>query len=149
MRYALSSLAFLVCMVGPASAAPLTIEQNAKTNYAVIKAGQGKASLDVSLKQSGTLNGISSTQTADQNAIGSSQKGWRNTITIYQQGWTDISSVAQSGPVGNAGSNNLPTTYSRENVEDNYLTYFTSGGFSMVTLTDPGSTITSRFGRYR
>jgi hypothetical protein len=149
MRYTIGSLVFLVLAAGAAAAEPTTIEQNAKTNYAVIVTGKHKPSSDLSIKQSGYTNGLTSAQSADQNSMAASQSGWRNAVVIYQEGWTDISSVAQSGPIKGAGGGNLPTSYSLQNTEDGYLSYFTSGGFSMVTLTDPGNTITSRFGRYR
>lgn len=149
MRYAIGSLVFLICAAGAAAAEPTTIEQKAKTNYAVIVTGKNKQSSDLSIKQSGHINGLTSSQSADQNSMAASQSGWRNAVVIYQDGWTDISSVAQSGPIKGTGGGNLPTSYSLQNTEDGYLSYFTSGGFSMVTLTDPGNTITSRFGRYR
>jgi len=148
MRYALSVLAVLICHAGEASADPITIEQNAKTNYAVINSTASDTS-DLTLYQSGRTNGASSTQYADQNSTLTTQHGWQNTVTIYQNGWTDISRVVQSGPIGDAGQAHLPTTFTTENTDDGYLTYFTSGGFSMVTLGDPGNAITSRFGRYR
>jgi hypothetical protein len=149
MRNAISGLALLVCTAGAAAADPATIEQNAKTNFAVIVTGKNKPSSDLTVKQSGSTNGLTSVQSATANSIAASQSGWRNAIVIYQEGWTDISSVAQSGPIGSGGRGNLPASYSFQNTEDGYLSYFTSGGFSMVTLTDPGNTITSRFGRYR
>jgi hypothetical protein len=149
MRYAIASLPFLILTASAAAADPTMIEQNAKTNYAVIVAGKNKQSSDVSVKQSGHINGLTSLQSADQNSLATSQKGWRNAIVIYQVGWTDISSLAQSGPIKGASVDNLPTSYSMQNTDDGYLSYFASGGFSMVTLTDPGNTITSRFGRYR
>jgi hypothetical protein len=149
MRYSICGLAFLVCSAGAATADPTAIEQNAKTNYAVIVTGKDKPSSDLNLKQSGSTNGLTSVQSADANSIAASQSGWRNAIFIYQEGWTDMSSVAQSGPIGSAGRANLPASYSLQNTDDGYLSYFASGGFSMVTLTDPGNTITSRFGRYR
>lgn len=149
MRYALGCLVLLACSASAAAGNPMTIEQNAETNYAVILNGKDKASSDVSLKQSGSINGLTSTQLAEQNNVAASQAGWRNAIVIYQEGWIDISSVAQSGPVGKEGHADVPTSYRQQNTDDGYLSYFASGGFSMVTLTDPGYTITSRFGRYR
>jgi hypothetical protein len=149
MRYAIASLPFLFLAAGAAAADPTTIEQNAKTNYAVIVAGKNKQSSDVSVKQSGHINGLTSLQSADQNSLATSQSSWRNAVVIYQEGWTDISSLAQSGPIRGASLSNLPTSYSMQNTDDGYLSYFASGGFSMVTLTDPANAITSRFGRYR
>jgi hypothetical protein len=149
MRYAICSLVLLAFAGDAAAAEPTTIEQKAKTNYAVIVVGKHKPSSDISVKQTGNINGLTSVQSADQNNLTTSQSSWRNAIVIYQEGWTDISSIAQSGPIGGAGVSNLPTSYSMQNTDDGYLSYFASGGFSMVTLTEPGNTITSRFGRYR
>ncbi len=150
MHRAVSILAISVCLSGVAAADPISIEQNGKTNLAVINVGPSASSSDFSLQQSGSENRLSSSQRAtDQNSIAASQYGWRNSVTIYQNGWTDISSVAQSGPIGEGGRSNLPTSFTAENTDNGYLTYFASGGFSLVTLGEPGTNMTSRFGRYR
>lgn len=133
-------------MVGGAAADPAAIEQKAKTNYAVINSGN-KAVSDIHIQQSGSINAIASSQTADQNGIATAQNGQWNTVVIYQEGWIDSSSVLQQGPKG--GNGNLPTSYHHEITDDGYLSYFASGGFSLVTLSDPGHTLTSHFGRYR
>jgi hypothetical protein len=149
MRFAIGILAISACLSGAAAADPTSIEQNGKTNLAVVNIGSSAPSSDLIFKQSGNLNQLSSNQNADQNSIATTQYGWQNTVVIYQRGTTDISSVTQSGPVGEAGRSNLPTSFTAENTDDGYLTYFGSGGFSLVTLGDPGSNVTSRFGRYR
>ena|ERR1700733_81356 len=148
MRYAIYSIAFLVCAGGGALAEPDTIVQTAKTNYAVIVIGNKSAS-NIKVKQTGNINGIASSQKANENAIATSQSGWRNTVVIYQEGWTDTSSVIQFGPSHGGGNGNLPTTFRTQSTDEGYLSYFQSGGFSIVTLTDPTNTITSRFGRSR
>lgn len=150
MRRTISILAISACLSGAAAADPLSIEQNGKTNLAVINVGPSATSSDLTFQQSGSLNQLSSSQQAsDQNSIATSQYGWRNSVTIYQNGWTDISSVVQSGPVGEGGRSNLPTSFTADNTDNGYLTYFTSGGFSLVTLGEPGTNVTSHFGRYR
>lgn len=145
MRFILCS-ALTALSFDMAVAEPLTVKQNAETNYAVIDtSGQNN---DVTIKQKGKLNGIAAAQRSDTNSINATQRGWSNTVVIYQNGTIDTSVVAQSGPP-RSDITSLPTTYLLQKKDDTYLSYFTSGGFSMVTLTDPNNTITSRFGRTR
>jgi hypothetical protein len=149
MRLFLIGLAFFITTLDETAAQSNTLEQKADTNFAVIVSRDLEKS-DLTITQSGRVNGITSLQTAKDNRISTSQSGWQNTVVIYQEGWIDISSVVQSGPAkktSNSGS--LPTSYRGQKTDDGYLSYFTSGGFSMLSLTDSGNTAVSRFGRVR
>lgn len=146
-------LALLFASVGhstSADAEPLTIDQSAWLNYAVIVNTSQKAS-DLKLNQRGDTNGISSIQLSgyDDAQIYTHQRGRRNAAVMHQRGWVTISRVAQEGPHGPGGYTNLPTHYSGQQTDEGYLSYFMTGGFSLVTLTDQNHTWISRFGRAR
>jgi hypothetical protein len=110
-----------------------------------------KTGSSVKFNQRGEINGISSVQiTGAQDAeIQTHQSGRRNTSVIYQSGWLTASVVAQEGPRAPGGDTNLPMQHIRLQTDEGYLSYFTTGGFSLVTLTDPHHTWFSRFGRAR
>jgi hypothetical protein len=148
VRYLIFSLGFLACAVGDAVADSTTIKQDRDLNYAIITVGPNKDVSDITIEQSGRRNGVTSVQRATtENSIKTNQSGWQNTVVIYQEGWIDISSVAQSAP--KKKSNDERTFYQTQKTDDGYLTYFQSGGFSIATITEPGHTNTSRFGRSR
>lgn len=150
MRYAATSFFLFVCSSANAIAEHAAINQNAWFNYVIIVNTQ-KSPSEVSVIQHGTISGISSLQLTGQNdaIIGTRQNGAQNTSVIYQSGWNTISSVAQGGPNGFAGHGDLPTTYWARKVDEGYLSYFMTGGFSLATLTDSNHTWFSRFGRSR
>jgi hypothetical protein len=133
-----------------AHAEPLVIDQSAWLNYAVIVNTAQKES-NLRINQRGEINGISSIQLSgyDDAQIFTHQRGRRNTGIIHQRGWITVSRVIQEGPHGPGGYTNLPTTYSGQQTDEGYLSYFMTGGFSLVTLTDQNHTWISRFGRSR
>ncbi|MFN3745613.1 MAG: hypothetical protein ACK4TL_12990 [Hyphomicrobiaceae bacterium] len=150
MRRATACAVVLALLPGRAHAEPLTIDQNAWLNYAVIVTTTGTGS-SVKLNQHGEINGISSVQIsgARDAEIQTHQSGRRNNSVIYQSGWLTASVVVQEGPHGLGGDTNLPTRHIRVQTDEGYLSYFATGGFSLVTLTDPNHTWFSRFGRAR
>lgn len=150
MRLAAASIVILSFISQAASAEPLAIDQRAWLNYAVIVAATGKQS-DVQLSQRGDINGISSVQmSGEKDAIlATRQSGKRNTAVTYQSGWMTVLQAAQEGPHGPGGYTNLPTRYISGQTDEGYLSYFMTGGFSLVTLTDQNHTWFSRFGRAR
>jgi hypothetical protein len=150
MRYVTASIILLTLLSTQAHAGQTLIDQAAWLNYAVIVSTRDTTS-NIGIAQHGTINGISSVQLAGDNdaQIRSDQKGRRNMAVIHQSGWNVISGVSQAGPNGFSGYTNLPTTYWSKDVDDGYLSYFMTGGFSLVTLTDANHTWFSRFGRAR
>jgi hypothetical protein len=52
---------------------------------------------------------------------------------IYQSGWLAASVVVQEGPHGPGAYKNLPMQHTRVQTDEGYLSYFTTGGFSLVT----------------
>ena len=60
-----------------------------------------------------------------------------------------VSRVIQEGPHGPGGYRHLPTRFSGQQTDEGYLSYFMTGGFSLVTLTDQNHAWFSRFGRAR
>ena len=133
-----------------AGAEPLTIDQSAWLNYAIIVNTAGKDS-NIRLNQRGDTNGISAVQLSgyDDAQIYAHQRGRRNTGIFHQRGWVTIARVAQEGPHGPGGYRNLQTHYSGQQTDEGYLSYFMSGGFSLATITDQNHTWFSRFGRAR
>jgi hypothetical protein len=150
MRYATAGVILLALFSTRARAEQPVIDQFAWLNYAIVVNTLDRKA-DVGIAQHGTINGISSVQFSGENdaQIQARQKGSRNTAVIYQSGWNVISRVGQDGPNGFAGYTDLPATYWAANVDDGYLSYFMTGGFSLVTLTDANHTWFSRFGRAR
>lgn len=146
---AAGALLFILLSAG-AAAEPLAIDQKAWLNYAIIVSADRKDS-DVRLRQRGIINGIASVQMSGLNdaQLWTHQRGRRNTSVVYQSGWTTISRTAQEGPHGPGGYRNLPTRYIGHQTDEGYLSYFQTGGFSLVTLTDQNHTWFSRFGRAR
>jgi hypothetical protein len=133
-----------------AYAEPLVIDQNAWLNYAVIVNTAHKDS-NLRINQRGDTNGISSVQLSGERDawIYTHQRGRRNTGVIHQWGWITVSRVVQEGPHGPGGYTNLPTRFAGQQTDEGYLSYFMTGGFSLVTLTDQNHTWMSRFGRGR
>lgn len=150
MRHATAGTVILMLFSASAHAEPLAIDQTAWLNYAIV-VNTVKESSDLRLKQHGTVNGISSVQMTNPGdaQIRTHQRGRKNTTVIYQSGWNTISSVTQEGPGRFSGNTDIPTQYSGRSTDEGYLSYFVSGGFSLVTLTDGNHTWFSRFGRAR
>jgi len=150
MRYATASFILLALLTTQVRAEQPVIDQFAWLNYAIVVNTLDTKS-DVGIAQHGTINGISSVQFSGESdaQIQAGQKGRRNTAVIYQSGWNVISRIGQGGPNGFAGYTDLPATYWAANVDDGYLSYFMTGGFSLVTLTDENHSWFSRFGRAR
>jgi len=150
MRHASASVALLIFLSTEANAQAPAIEQSAWLNYAVVVNAQDRNS-DLRVSQRGTINGIASIQLSgnEDAQLQTSQRGRRNTAVIYQSAWNASSRVAQEGQHGFSGLTNLPTRYSVRETDEGYLSYFMTGGFSLVTLTDQNHTWLSRFGRGR
>ena len=150
MRYVAAGAVALVFLSASAQGEPLAIDQTAWLNYAII-VNTSKDGSNVSLTQNGMVNSISSIQIAGTSdvQIRTHQRGKGNTAVVYQSGWNTISQVTQEGPGRSGGSTNQPTTYIGQGTDEGYLSYFASGGFSLVTLTDGNHTWISRFGRTR
>jgi hypothetical protein len=129
---------------------PLAIDQNAWLNYAVIVNVNGKPS-NLQIGQFGTLNGISSAQVSGSNDayIMTHQRGEWNSALLYQSGWNTIVAAVQQGNGSWPGFTHHSTVYRGLQTDEGYLSYFMTGGFSFVSLTDPGHTWYSRFGRGR
>jgi 6-phosphogluconolactonase (cycloisomerase 2 family) len=149
----IASLTLVLAVAGlstPAAAEPLTINQDGWLNYAVIVNASRKVS-DLVINQRGDTNLISSVQLSggDDAQIFTHQSGRRNTGAIHQSGWITISRVIQEGPQGPVVYQPLPTRLSGQQTDEGYLSYFMTGGFSLVTLTDQNHTWFSRFGRAR
>lgn len=149
MRYVVAGAFALALLATRAGAEPLTIDQSAWHNYTII-VNTSKRSSDLQIRQRGALNAVSSIQVAgsEDARIRTIQRGNRNAAAIYQSGWNTISQVQQSGPDG-GGERGLPTRYAIRETDEGYLSYFMTGGFSLVTLTDQNHTWVSRFGRAR
>jgi hypothetical protein len=150
MRLAAASIVILSFISQRASAEPLAIDQSAWLNYAIIVATEGKRS-NIRLEQRGEINGIASVQMSrnDDASLWTHQRGRRNAAVIHQSGWITVLRSAQEGPHGPGGYLNLPTRYAGRQTDEGYLSYFMTGGFSLVTLTDQNHTWFSRFGRSR
>jgi hypothetical protein len=150
MRHVSASIVILTSLSIDASAQPLEINQSAWLNYAIVVNTTQKDS-SLRLNQRGEINGISSAQLSGMGdaEIGTHQRGRRNSAVLYQQGWVTASRVIQEGPHGSGGYTNLPNNYSIRLTDEGYLSYFMTGGFSFVTLTDQNHTWISRFGRAR
>jgi hypothetical protein len=150
MRIAAAGAAILALVTTSARAEPLVIDQSAWMNYTVI-ANATKNGSSLKIQQRGEINAISSVQLSGPNdaEIHTHQRGRRNAAVIHQDGWIASSVVVQEGPHGPGGYTNLPMQLTRVQTDEGYLTYFTTGGFSLVSLTDPQHTWFSRFGRSR
>jgi hypothetical protein len=133
-----------------AAAEPLTINQGAWLNYAVI-VNTSRNDSDLIVNQRGDTNVISSIQLSgdDDAQIYTHQRGQRNSGAIHQSGWITISRVIQEGTQGPLAYQNMPTRLTGQQTDEGYLSYFMTGGFSLVTLTDQNHTWFSRFGRAR
>lgn len=150
MRHAAAGAVALMLISASAHGETLTIDQTAWLNYAII-VNTSKEGSDIRLGQHGTVNGISSVQINNpgDSQIWTHQRGRRNTAVIYQSGWNTLSGVVQEGPGSFSGNTSQPTQYIGQSTDEGYLSYFTSGGFSLFTLTDANHTWISRFGRSR
>jgi hypothetical protein len=133
-----------------ADAEPLSIDQNAWLNYTVVVVTDKKPS-NLQFGQFGTVNGISSVQLSSINDayIVTRQQGELNSAFLYQSGWNTVAITTQQGGDGWSGFTQHPTTYRAFRTDEGYLSYFLTGGFSFVSLTDPSHTWYSRFGRAR
>jgi len=150
MRIAASGSVVLLLLATSAHAETLEINQNAWLNYTVIVNAMNKGS-SLSINHRGEKNGISSVQIAGTKdaEIRAHQRGRRNAAVLHQQGWITSSIVVQEGPHGPGGHRDLPMSHAVRETDEGYLSYFQTGGFSLVTLTDPNHTWISRFGRSR
>jgi len=150
MRNAVAGAALLTLLTASANAEPLVIDQSAWLNYAIV-VNTVKKEADLRLKQHGTINGISSVQMSGKNdaQLWTHQRGRRNTAIIHQSGWNTISRVVQEGPGRFSGNQHQPVRYIGRQTDEGYLSYFMTGGFSLVALTDANHTWISRFGRAR
>lgn len=151
VRIAMLTLLFTsVGLSNRAGAEPLVINQDAWLNYAVI-VNTSRRDSDLRINQRGDTNGISVVQLSgtEDAQVYTHQRGHRNTGVIHQSGWITISRVIQEGPHGPGGYRDLPTRFSGQQTDEGYLSYFMTGGFSLVTLTDQNHTWLSRFGRSR
>jgi hypothetical protein len=150
MQIAASGGVVLILLATSAHAETLEINQNAWLNYTVIVNAMSKGS-SLSINHRGEKNGISSVQIAGTNdtEIRAHQRGRRNAAVFYQQGWITSSIAIQEGPHGPGGYRDLPMNQTVRETDEGYLSYFQTGGFSLVTLTDPNHTWISRFGRSR
>jgi hypothetical protein len=150
MRIAAAGAALLALVTTCAHAEPFVIDQNAWMNYTVI-VNTTKNGSSLKINQRGEINAISTVHLAGTNdaEISTHQRGRRNAAVIYQDAWIASAVVVQEGPHGPGGYTNLPMQLTREQTDEGYLTYFTTGGFSLVSLTDPQHTWFSRFGRSR
>ena len=148
--FAIGLSMFAVFSVANAEADPLAINQNAWLNYAIVVNTPGKPS-NLQISQVGTANSISSVQLSGGNDayILTHQSGQWNNALIYQSGWNVVAGAVQQGGDGWAGHTNHPTVYRAAQTDEGYLSYFMTGGFSFVSLTDPAHTWYSRFGRGR
>lgn len=150
MRYAAAVAVTLAVGSTTAHAEPLAIDQSAWLNYAIVVNTTSEGS-NLRLKQQGSINGISSVQMSGDNdaQLWTHQRGRRNSAAIYQSGWNTIARVVQEGPGQSSGHTDLPTRYIGRDTDEGYLSYFMTGGFSLVALTDRNHTWISRFGRAR
>ncbi len=150
MRHAAAGAVLLALLSVGARAEPLTIDQSAWLNYAIVVNTTKKES-DLRINQRGTVNAISSIQMSGEgNAeIQTHQRGRRNAAFLHQSGWITASRVTQEGPRRFSGHTHQPTQFTGRNTDEGYLSYFMTGGFSLVTLTDSNHTWISRFGRAR
>jgi hypothetical protein len=150
MRIAASGGVALMLVATSARAETLEINQNAWLNYTVIVNAMNKGS-SLSINHRGEKNGISSVQIAGtkDTEMWAHQRGRRNAAVFHQQGWITSSVTIQEGPHGPGGYRDLPMSHNVRETDEGYLSYFQTGGFSLVTLTDPNHTWISRFGRSR
>lgn len=150
MRLAAASVVILLFISVRAGAEPLAIDQKAWLNYAIV-VNTVKKDSDLRLSQRGHINGIASVQMSGMKdaELWTHQRGRRNTAVIHQSGWITVLRTAQEGPHGPGGYTNLPNRYWARQTDEGYLSYFMTGGFSLVTLTDQNHTWFSRFGRAR
>lgn len=138
-------LSLLTC--APVLASELQINQSASANYFFAAVSPPETST-IEVHQTGRDNVVSAAQLApDLNQIATKQSGWTNTVTIYQQGHFDIATVTQSGLHRSAAPSDTPTRYSVQEIDQGYLSTFTSGELSIITLTSPDRTYVSHFGR--
>ncbi len=150
MRVAASSGVALTLLATGTCAQTVEINQNAWLNYTVIVNSKKEGS-SLTINQRGHINGISSVQIAGEKdaEIIAHQRGRKNSLVLYQQGWITSSVAVQEGPHGPGGYKDLPMSQVVQSTDEGYLSYFQSGGFSLVTLSDPNHTWISRFGRSR
>ena len=150
MRTAASSSVALMLLATSSHAETLEINQSAWLNYTVVVNAVNKGS-SLSINHRGEKNGISSVQIAGakDTEMLAHQRGRRNAAVVHQQGWITSSIVIQEGPHGPGGHRDLPMSHTVRETDEGYLSYFQTGGFSLVTPTDPNHTWISRFGRSR
>jgi len=140
---------FALIPVALANAEPIVINQNAWLNYAIVVTKVEHPS-NLQIGQIGTVNGISSAQASGLSDayMMTHQRGKLNGAFLYQSGWNAVSGVVQEDSDW-PGHTRHTTVFNGTQTDEGYLSYFATGGFSLVTLTDTGHTWFSRFGRGR
>jgi hypothetical protein len=138
------------------------VNQDAWTNLAIVVVGRGQEESRLTVMQTGIVNGFASAQLSGNNYLQSTQSGFDNSYIALQvlSGEhpdpdtgvsTNFALTRQQAPSSDVLSPrvDLDVEVVSEQTEDGYLTYFASGGFSMMSITETGRNITSRFGRLR
>ena len=121
-----------------------TLTQTNANNYAVI--APGNISTDITVKQSGGNNNAVLDQTGPINAADIDQRAKHdNNSYVGQVGPINVAVVTQQYNFGAI----LGATpgYSTQQTDIGFLSEFNSGGVSILTLTGPGNTVLSSFGR--
>jgi hypothetical protein len=121
-----------------------TFTQTNANNYAVI--APGNLSTDITVQQTGGANNAVLFQTGPINTANVDQRAKHaNNSYVGQDGPMNIAVVTQQYNFGAV----LGATpgFSQQQTEIGYLSEFNSGGVSVLTLTGPGSTVFSSFGR--
>jgi len=121
-----------------------TFTQTNTNNYAVI--APGNLSTDITVQQSGGANNAVVLQSGPINSAGVDQRAKHaNNSYVGQEGPMNIALVTQQYNFGAI----LGATpgFSQQQTEIGFLSEFNSGGVSILTLTGPGNTVFSSFGR--
>jgi hypothetical protein len=121
-----------------------TLTQTNASNYAVI--APGNISTEITVQQSGGNNNAVLYQAGPINAADVDQRAKHdNNSYVGQVGPINVAIVTQQYNFGAI----LGATpgYSAQQTDVGYLSEFNSGGVSILTLTGPGNTVFSSFGR--
>jgi len=159
MRLINLALLYWLSMLAFANAQALQTFQNALFNIEiVVTQGDQTGSSQVESKQNGVLNWFFGIQDAKNlNSVNVNQTGALDDTRIVQQGTNNVAvnlqnsrqisgSSAPAIPVPLPNYNRGPV-YIAEQTNQGYLSYFSSGEISIVTLTTPGLTAIGSFGR--
>jgi hypothetical protein len=141
----LAGLILGVCDVASAqSVQSATITQTNANNYALI--APGNVSTEITVQQSGGNNTAVLDQTGPINAADVDQRAKNsNNSYVDQVGPINVAIVTQEYNFG--AIIGATPGYSAQQTNVGYLSEFNSGGVSILTLTGPGSTLVSSFGR--